>query len=254
MITIVCSNRICGTKFRYDEARYPGAQQVQCPACKTLLPLKPPANKPEEEHMDDWFKMPPPVPPQQPNPPKSGDSDYDDWSPRPAAPVPPPPSYDDWQPRPPAPRPAPPPQMGTEAGWLVVHDVNTPSATFSLQLGRNAIGRLAQSTPQAVNVRIKTQDGYMSRHHCDIRVEHGPGGYLYWLSDGYFAGKKPSSNGTFLNGRGPIQPGDEHPLKDGDVIQAGRTNLVLKLPGSVADAFDAEYKVRQSDFFQTIIQ
>lgn len=39
MITITCSNPICGKSFLYDETKFPNAKKVQCPHCKTIQDL-----------------------------------------------------------------------------------------------------------------------------------------------------------------------------------------------------------------------
>lgn len=40
MITIQCSNPICGKSFLFDETKFPDARKVQCPHCKTIQDLK----------------------------------------------------------------------------------------------------------------------------------------------------------------------------------------------------------------------
>ena len=95
----------------------------------------------------------------------------------------------------------------------------------------------------------------MSRHHCDIEVRQkiSVGGYEYILSDRDYGGKRAAANGTFLNARKRLTPMDELSLQDGDTIQVGRTKLVLKMPSIAQNAQDAADRVRQTDFFQTII-
>ncbi|MBK8492207.1 MAG: hypothetical protein IPL49_15320 [Saprospirales bacterium] len=51
MITINCSNPICGKSFLYDETKFPGAKKVQCPHCKTIQEL----NAGEEEVAETPF-------------------------------------------------------------------------------------------------------------------------------------------------------------------------------------------------------
>lgn len=141
-------------------------------------------------------------------------------------------------------------------GWLVVHDEQTSSETFLLRFGKNALGRKSNDTPPEVNIPIETPDNYMSRYHCDIFIELNPEktAYQYKLSDGALGKKQPSTNGTFLNGKGRMSPSDIWLLKDGDTIQAGRTKLVLKMPGEAKNAQDAIDQVGPTDYFQTIIQ
>lgn len=246
MIQLTCSNIICGKTFFHDEVKFPKAAKVQCPHCKTLQPIPPQAVPPAG---NDWLppkKDAPPAPAPVPPPPdlsgKKGEEE-DFFTPRNAPPVPPP--------TPPKPQPSP---LPTVVGWLVIHDEQTATETFVLQRGRNAIGRQTSSTPPKVNIAIETQDGFMSRYHCDLAVEENldKTGYEYRLSDGAL-GKKPSTNGTFLNGKGRMKAMDIWPMKDGDTIQAGRTKLVLKLPGSASDAQDARDQVGPTDYFDTII-
>ena len=273
MLKIDCSNPVCGETYYFNDEKFPNATKVRCPKCGQIQP-RPSAQKKIEEDID-WFKpaTPPvsaspqlgfdtPVEPSfisEPAPPSTDEEDFFTPVKKPATPKP--------EPRPVAPplprnretSPAPRPPNNRAAsdaiGWLVIHDEFTESRTFALRKGLNRIGRASDTTPKDVNIGIETQDRYMSRHHCDIEVRQkiSVGGYEYILSDRDYGGKRAAANGTFLNARKRLTPMDELSLQDGDTIQVGRTKLVLKMPSVAQNAQDAEQRVRQTDFFQTII-
>jgi hypothetical protein len=78
MITIHCSNPICGKSFLYDEEKFPGAKKVQCPYCKTIQDLVPGVEEAKEEPEEETFfeepKKTTPVPPPEPAKPKEVES------------------------------------------------------------------------------------------------------------------------------------------------------------------------------------
>ncbi len=255
MINVICSNPICGKSFMYDEEKFPNAKKVQCPHCKTLQALA------EKSADDDWFKPQPPKEEQKPTKPVPSPEK------EPPAPVrrsKPEKVEEDFDVAPSkkesrgtAPQVARPLDPHSDPmGWLVIHDEHTDRDTFSLRFGKNAIGRISNTTPKEVNIGIQTEDTYMSRYHFDIVIalNQEKTAYEYKLSDGALGNKKPAANGTFLNGKGPIRASDIKLLKDGDTIQAGRTKLVLKMPGKAKNAQDAVDQVGPTDYFQTIIQ
>ena len=254
MLKITCNNRVCGTNFFFDERKNPKATKVMCPKCKAVQPLQSGSIAPEKEEEEDydWIKG----------------NDKPIYS----APVIAPiedikevnnePSENFYQKQQPKKEPAPIPQIPQRKpiespdtiGWLVIHDEYTDTYTFNLRPGINRIGRDSDSTALDVNIRIKTKDGYMSRHHCDIEVRWQNGRNEYMLSDKAYQGKKASSNGTFVNAGRQLSVRDEVRLQDGDTIQVGRTKLVLKLPSAVGSSKDAESWVKEMDYFKTIIQ
>lgn len=62
MITIHCSNPICGKSFFFDETKFPDAKKVQCPHCKTIQDLKPGGGKEQEEAFFEEPAKPAPAP------------------------------------------------------------------------------------------------------------------------------------------------------------------------------------------------
>jgi predicted Zn finger-like uncharacterized protein len=135
-----------------------------------------------------------------------------------------------------------------ELGWLIVHDEQAPTQTFPLKLGENIIGR--KSTSQPADLMIETQDRYMSRHHCVLRVALDQRGqYQYLLAD------LSSTNGTFMLAKNKrLTEFDEIFLRDGDTMQAGRTKLVLKTLQQSRTAANALHTVIHTDYAKTIIQ
>ena len=120
-----------------------------------------------------------------------------------------------------------------DAGWLVVHDEKTQQQTLSLKAGRQTIGRISTIEGKKADLMIETEDEYMSRQHFIISVERNPsGGYGYFLSD------NSSKNRTLINKKA-MNKGDEYILKDGDIIQAGLTNIVFKANTQVKNKREA---------------
>ena len=113
-----------------------------------------------------------------------------------------------------------------EVGWLVVHDEKTSQQTLSLKQGKQIVGRTSEEADKKADLMIDTEDEYMSRKHFIINVElNASGGFDYYLSDNI------SKNKTFLMTdlkTKELNKGDKYTLQDGDVIQAGQTNIVFK--------------------------
>jgi hypothetical protein len=263
MLKITCNNRVCGTSFFFDEKKNPKATKVMCPKCKQIQPLQGgfvDAPKDDEEDFN-WLKGNDKPAYSAPVIPSSIELIDDMLRDEPS-------QENFFQKKQPKkeqiPALSPTPQRvqrgiseNEEAiGWLVIHDEYTDTYTFNLRKGINRIGRDSDSTSLDVNIRIKTKDQYMSRHHCDIEVrwKTRKSAHEYVLSDKAYQGKKASSNGTFLNAGNRLSAWDEILLKDGDTIQVGRTKLVLKLPSDVGSSRDAENWVKETDYFKTIIQ
>lgn len=146
------------------------------------------------------------------------------------------------------PSPSGPAPLPAVAGWLVVHDEAAEVQTLELKPGENTVGR--QSPTSNAHIQVATSDPYMSRSHATITIGMGKNGQPeYLLRD---AG---SANGTFLNGdrESRLSPYDEIYLSDGDVIQMGRTKLVLKTLKMASDAADARRQATSNDYQQTII-
>lgn len=133
-------------------------------------------------------------------------------------------------------------------GWLVVHDENTQSQTYSLRYGKNVVGRLSDSKP--CDVMIDTTDGYMSRNHCVIEVARNRAGVFE-----YILSEVGSTNGTFINAdpEKRLKSGDEVYLADGDTIQLGRTKVVLKTLKTTSNAGDASKAVKNSPMSHTVV-
>ena len=260
MLKIKCNNPACGTTFVFDETKNRKATKVMCPKCKNVQNLKGDgggffASSPQVDADEDfdWLKgnnkpavnaspvFTPPIEEEKPEPPSIG---MDVFAP---------PKIKKEAPKPPLFRQAPPQPQRTpdteQTGWLIIHDEYTESYTFELRKGINRIGRDSDSTPRDVNIRIKSSDKYMSRHHCDIQVrwQNGKNCFEYLLAD------KNSSNGTFVNAGKRLVPDREVLINDGDTVQVGRTKLVLKIPSIVNNVRDAENQVHEQDFFKTII-
>jgi len=135
-----------------------------------------------------------------------------------------------------------------EVGWLVVHDEKTPQQTLSLKLGEQIIGRISAFDNKKSDLMIETEDEYMSRQHFVIKVEQIAlgGGYNYYLSD------NSSKSGTLINTK-KLKKGDEYILKDGDIIQAGLTNIVFKTNKQVKNKREATQIVSDQPKAKTLL-
>lgn len=147
--------------------------------------------------------------------------------------------------------PAPPPNDAAvmEYGWIIVHDETMPQRAYTLKRGKNIIGRNSETTPLEVNLRIDTEDKYMSRKHCVIDVVEENNQIDYILNDSL------STNGTFLNGKAQrLSAHDEIYLKDADCVQIGRTKVILKSAKVAGSKKKAVESVTQMAYTKTIIQ
>jgi len=131
-------------------------------------------------------------------------------------------------------------------GWLVVHTENVKVRTFELYPGTNLIGRPTKTNE--IDIPIKN-DEYLSRKHCQIKVEFKKNKWTFLLSEDP---KHPSTNGTFLNTK-RINVQDQIYLKDGDTIQAGRTKLVFKSKQLFKNSDYAASTVVNTNYEDTIV-
>ena len=132
-------------------------------------------------------------------------------------------------------------------GFLIVHDENTKSQTFTLKTGRNCIGRKDADKP--CDIMIETQDAYMSRNHCIIEGKMDRSGNIHLIL--YDPG---SLNGTYLN-ENPKRLGKEDKvyLEDGDTIQIGKTKVMIKLIKSAKNSEEARKNVMNLPYSKTVI-
>jgi FHA domain len=149
-----------------------------------------------------------------------------------------------------------------EIGWIIVHDEQAVIQTHPLKIGINVIGRKPQEPMLAKpDIPIETNDMRMSKRHGIIEVLPKPtGGYHYKLYDVGKLDPKCSLNGIYVNALAQRlktqfegRPFFEQIfLKDGDLIQLGRTKIRLKTPEFVQNARQAEDTIVSQDFGKTI--
>ena len=238
MIIITCSNKDCGMGLQVDETKLTPTTALKCPYCGTItrqnnIPqAAAPPPPPRPEPMGN-FPPPPPVNPQRQVPPPPMNN--------------PPPMHQQQQPQ-----WTPPVQSGNgEVGWLVVHDEKTPPKTLNLKPGKNIIGR-----GKDAHHILDVGDKYMSRRHCVVEVITGSsGGYQYILYDyGHDSPADASTNGTFLNANVKrLENRDEMYLKNGDVIQIGRTKAVLQTLSEAGSSHKAMETVIRQPYAKTVI-
>jgi pSer/pThr/pTyr-binding forkhead associated (FHA) protein len=132
-------------------------------------------------------------------------------------------------------------------GFLIVHDENTKSQTFTLKTGRNCIGRKDADKP--CDIMIETQDPYMSRNHCMIEGKMDRSGNIQLIL--YDPG---SLNGTYLNeNQKRLGKEDKVYLEDGDTIQIGKTKVMIKLIKSAKNSEEARKNVMNLPYSKTVI-
>ena len=103
----------------------------------------------------------------------------------------------------------PEPESASRA-YLVVQTDGAPPARFDLGGALIAIGRAADND-------VILDDPQVSRHHCQLKLQHGAYGFV----------DLQSRNGSTVNGR----PVEEIALADGDMIRIGATSIEFRLRG-----------------------
>ena len=94
--------------------------------------------------------------------------------------------------------------------YLVVQTDGGPAARFDLGGALIAVGRAADND-------VILDDAQVSRHHCQLKLQHGAYGFV----------DLQSRNGSTVNG----QPVEEIALADGDRIRVGNTSIEFRLRG-----------------------
>jgi hypothetical protein len=94
--------------------------------------------------------------------------------------------------------------------YLVVQTDGAPPARFDLGGALIAVGRAADND-------VILDDAQVSRHHCQLKLQHGAYGFV----------DLQSRNGSAVNG----QPVEEIALADGDRIRIGNTSIEFRLRG-----------------------
>jgi len=102
---------------------------------------------------------------------------------------------------------APAPPSATRA-FLLVETEGAPPVEFDLGAAVISIGRASDND-------VIVDDPLVSRHHCQLKLQHG----AYGLTD------LGSRNGSFVNG----QPVSEIALGPGDRIRIGATSLEFRV-------------------------
>lgn len=139
-------------------------------------------------------------------------------------------------------------------GWLIVHDENTESQTHDLSEGTQVVGRKSESKP--CDIMIKTSDKRFGRNHFTVEVKQRSGNYNYVLK-GY-----DDKNGTYVETKmlqgfakemRRVKTGEEVYIEDGDIIQAGKTKIILKTIKTTPNRETATEIVNKQEISKTII-
>ncbi|MCR9099004.1 MAG: FHA domain-containing protein [bacterium] len=138
-------------------------------------------------------------------------------------------------------------------GWLIVHDEQTYHQIFELKNGKNTIGRKADSSKASVQIDFGNRpvDKFMSRVHCEINAlpKAKGAGFDLILKD-------LSTNGTVLNARKDqklVRGIDEIYLSHEDVIQLGRTKLVVILGDRTESIQQTAEDIAGTSYHETVI-
>lgn len=139
-------------------------------------------------------------------------------------------------------------------GWLIVHDEQTHHQILELRKGINTIGRKAGTSKASAQIDFGTRpvDKFMSRVHCEINClpkPKGAAGFDLILKD-------LSTNGTVLNARKDqklVKGIDEIYLKHEDVIQLGRTKLVVILGTHTDSIKQTAEDIARTSYHETVI-
>lgn len=111
----------------------------------------------------------------------------------------------------------------------------TTGYKYSLNLGRNLIGRMTYKSKPKADVPIKTKDMGFSREHLFIEIVKGCDGVFHC-----YAVNASNKNDTFINGE-KLHDSDKMAIKDGDQIKSSLTTLVFECSGVAA--FDDGTKI-----------
>ncbi|WP_282773635.1 FHA domain-containing protein [Phaeodactylibacter xiamenensis] len=138
-------------------------------------------------------------------------------------------------------------------GWLIVHDEQTHHQILELRKGINTIGRKAGTSKASAQIDFGSRpvDKFMSRVHCEINALPKPKGAGFDLII-----KDLSTNGTVLNARKDqklVKGIDEIYLKHEDVIQLGRTKLVVILGTHTDSIKQTAEDIARTSYHETII-
>ena len=132
--------------------------------------------------------------------------------------------------------------------WLIRHTENQSTTSYPVYSGKTYIGR-KEKPGLAPFVRIG-DDPYISKFHAVILAEPGRPTTFYLADDAAAKGEKPSTNGTYLNGReGRITAKTQ--IKNNDTIQLGITKLVFRI--SDAELEDIVKDVARTSYMHTVI-
>ncbi|MBL4704742.1 MAG: FHA domain-containing protein, partial [Flavobacteriales bacterium] len=115
-----------------------------------------------------------------------------------------------------------------KAGWLIVHTKEKATVTYDLLLGKNVVGRPTDNND--VDIPIEG-DPYVSRKHMTIHVSSDSSNSLTCkLADnGFDTNPKPSTNGTFINGKADrLGSAEQYSLQNNDSVQIGETVVVFR--------------------------
>lgn len=102
------------------------------------------------------------------------------------------------------------------AGFLVSYDANPLGQSWSIVQGPNHLGRAGAGADTDIEVPHAT----VSSRHAVILASARPGRLL--LID------QASTNGTFVN-ETPLQPDQQWPLRDNDVVRFGLFKVIVKI-------------------------
>ena len=106
----------------------------------------------------------------------------------------------------------------TNAGIGYFQDIETRQR-YQLQEGRNVLGRMTYKGPPKASLPIETNDMSMSREHLCVDVIKGTDGYYHT-----YVSNAKNINATSINGV-LLPNGDCPALKNGDILQLGKTQL-----------------------------
>lgn len=92
---------------------------------------------------------------------------------------------------------------------------------YNLEEGQNIIGRKGNTSK--ATIQIATDDRFMSRQHCAIKISTLPDGSQKAVLSNY-----QNKNLTMVNGQ-EVESGDEIRLTNGNLITMGHTTVTFKL-------------------------
>jgi hypothetical protein len=131
--------------------------------------------------------------------------------------------------------------------WLITHNENQPAIEYSLEAGKNYIGRKQQ--PGLTPFITLGNDPYVSRVHAVVYIDLERPTECIVMDSADSNNGQASKNGTYINGN-IARIEKKETIKENETVQIGTTKLVFKQ--NTKDLKDLLSEVEKSDYVPTV--